>query len=68
MPSTTLDSDFDAAADTAAALWRAANHAKESRAWSYREIETTHMVVSNRPNELAAILLETVSEASPREA
>lgn len=51
----TLNPKTDVGAD---AFWRAANHAKESSAWSYKELETTHMVASNQPNELAAILLE----------
>ena len=36
----------------------AAAHARASAAWRYREIATNHMVASNRPAELAAILLE----------
>lgn len=39
---------FDAAAD----------HARRSPAWRSLEIHTTHMVASNRPRELAAMLLE----------
>lgn len=42
----------------ASALLRAADRAKSSPEWRYVEIETTHMVPSNRPKELAAILLE----------
>ncbi len=41
---------FDAAAD----------HARRSPAWHYREVDTNHMVASNRPGELAAMLLEMV--------
>ncbi|MCO1660020.1 alpha/beta fold hydrolase [Pseudonocardia humida] len=33
-----------------------ARHARESPAWRYHEIATTHMVPENRPDELAAIL------------
>jgi pimeloyl-ACP methyl ester carboxylesterase len=33
-----------------------ARHARESAAWRYHEIETTHMVPENRPAELAALL------------
>jgi pimeloyl-ACP methyl ester carboxylesterase len=40
------------------AFWNAAAHAKASDRWRYREIATNHMVASNRPLELAAILLE----------
>ncbi len=39
------------------AFWRAARHARESAAWSYHEIMTNHMIPSNRPRELADILL-----------
>jgi hypothetical protein len=40
------------------AFWAAAEHAEASDRWRYFEIPTTHMVASNRPNELAAILLQ----------
>jgi pimeloyl-ACP methyl ester carboxylesterase len=33
-----------------------ARHARESPAWDYHEIATTHMIPENRPDELAAIL------------
>jgi hypothetical protein len=36
----------------------AAARARTSDAWSYHEIATNHMVPSNRPDELATILLE----------
>jgi pimeloyl-ACP methyl ester carboxylesterase len=39
-------------------FWAAADRTKSSPAWRYREIETTHMVPSNRPAELAELLLE----------
>jgi len=55
----TLDPKSDPGAD---ALWRAADRAKNSPAWRYAEIETTHMVASNRPSELAAILLKGLGE------
>jgi pimeloyl-ACP methyl ester carboxylesterase len=45
------------------ALWRAAKRAKESPAWTYKEIETTHMVASNRPAELAEILVGLAASA-----
>jgi pimeloyl-ACP methyl ester carboxylesterase len=48
----------------AAAFQRAADRAKSSSAWRYAEIETTHMVASNRPGELAAILLEGLAKES----
>jgi pimeloyl-ACP methyl ester carboxylesterase len=41
-----------------AAFERAAQRARRNPAWRYREIATTHMVASNRPQELAAVLLE----------
>lgn len=40
------------------AFWSAADMAKASPAWRYREIATNHMVASNRPDELARLLLE----------
>jgi hypothetical protein len=39
-------------------FWSAAEMAKASPAWRYREIATTHMVASNRPADLARVLLE----------
>jgi pimeloyl-ACP methyl ester carboxylesterase len=39
------------------AWWAAADHAQASERWRYFEIDTTHLVVSNRPDELAEILL-----------
>ncbi len=42
-------------------FWAAADRAKASPAWRYREIATTHMVPSNRPGDLAQLLLELVS-------
>lgn len=38
----------------------AAEHARRSPAWHHREIHTNHMVASNRPEELVAMLLEMV--------
>lgn len=38
------------------AFWDAAEHAKASPRWRYHEIDTNHMVASNRPSELAGIL------------
>jgi pimeloyl-ACP methyl ester carboxylesterase len=38
------------------AFWDAAEHAKASIHWHYHEIETNHMVASNRPEELATLL------------
>ncbi len=42
------------------AFWRAARHAQASADWRYHEIATNHMVANNRPDELAAILLDLV--------
>ena len=39
-------------------FWAAADRAKASPAWRYREIVTNHMIASNRPEELAGLLLE----------
>ncbi|MBV9382878.1 MAG: alpha/beta fold hydrolase [Streptosporangiaceae bacterium] len=39
-------------------FWDAADRAKASPAWRYREIATGHMIASNRPRELAGLLLE----------
>jgi len=39
-------------------FWAAADRAMASPAWRYREIATGHMIASNRPGELAWLLLE----------
>jgi pimeloyl-ACP methyl ester carboxylesterase len=39
-------------------FWTAADRARHSPAWRYREIATNHMVPSNRPDDLACMLLE----------
>jgi pimeloyl-ACP methyl ester carboxylesterase len=39
-------------------FWAAADHAKTSQDWRYREIDTDHMILANRPAELVALLLE----------
>ena len=41
-----------------AAFWRAARHAKSSPAWRYFEIDTNHMLASNRPEETAKLLAQ----------
>jgi pimeloyl-ACP methyl ester carboxylesterase len=38
----------------------AAGHAKASDRWRYAEIDTNHMLLANRPNEVTALLLELV--------
>ena len=45
-------------APAAGVFWAAADRARQSPAWRYREIATNHMIPSNRPDELAALLLE----------
>jgi pimeloyl-ACP methyl ester carboxylesterase len=40
------------------AFWTAADRARSSPAWRYREIATNHMVPANRPQELTEMLLE----------
>ena len=37
---------------------KAGYHAKSSPRWRYHEIASNHMVPSNRPKELAALLLD----------
>jgi pimeloyl-ACP methyl ester carboxylesterase len=44
--------------EPAGPFWAAADRARQSPAWRYREIATGHMVAVNRPGELARILLE----------
>jgi pimeloyl-ACP methyl ester carboxylesterase len=39
-------------------FWKAARHAQSSSSWRYFEIDTNHMVASNRPKELARLLLD----------
>jgi pimeloyl-ACP methyl ester carboxylesterase len=39
-------------------FWRAADRAKADPAWRYREIDTDHMILVNRPEDLVRILLE----------
>ncbi len=39
-------------------FWAAADRVRASPAWRYREIATNHMIPSNRPEELAGLLLE----------
>lgn len=53
----TLDPPTDVGAG---ALVRAAERARSSPAWGYHELATTHMVPSNRPDELTEILLGLV--------
>jgi pimeloyl-ACP methyl ester carboxylesterase len=39
-------------------FWDAADRARRSPAWRYREVGTGHMIASNRPGDLARLLLE----------
>jgi pimeloyl-ACP methyl ester carboxylesterase len=39
-------------------FWAAADHAKTSQDWRYREVGTDHMILANRAPELVALLLE----------
>jgi pimeloyl-ACP methyl ester carboxylesterase len=39
-------------------FWDAADRARHSPGWRYREIATNHMIASNRPGDLARLLLE----------
>lgn len=48
-------SDSGEAANSA--FWQAGRHAKSSARWRYHEIATNHMIPSNRPEELAEVLL-----------
>jgi pimeloyl-ACP methyl ester carboxylesterase len=48
----------EARPEPAGPFWAAADRARQSPAWRYREIATGHMVPVNRPEELARILLE----------
>jgi pimeloyl-ACP methyl ester carboxylesterase len=40
------------------AFWDAATHAQASTRWQYHEIATNHMIASNRPEELATLLVD----------
>jgi pimeloyl-ACP methyl ester carboxylesterase len=39
-------------------FWAAADRVRRSPAWHYREIDTNHMIPSNRPGDLVRLLLE----------
>jgi pimeloyl-ACP methyl ester carboxylesterase len=40
------------------AFWTAAEHAKVSQDWRYREVDSDHVIAMNRPADLVALLLE----------
>lgn len=42
-------------------FWEAGDRARDSAAWSYHEIDTNHMIPSNRPGELADLLASLVA-------
>jgi pimeloyl-ACP methyl ester carboxylesterase len=44
--------------DRPSAFWRAAEHAKSSPHWRYREIDTDHLAPVNRPDETVERLIE----------
>ena len=44
--------------DPGGPFWAAADRAAHSPAWRYREIATSHMIPSNRPDDLVRLLLE----------
>jgi pimeloyl-ACP methyl ester carboxylesterase len=46
------------------AFWEAAERAKASPRWRYHEIATNHMVASNKPAELAQLLVEIAGTSS----
>jgi pimeloyl-ACP methyl ester carboxylesterase len=47
-------------------FWDAADRVRQSPAWRYREIATNHMIASNRPDELAGLLLELTAGGGAR--
>jgi hypothetical protein len=47
------------------AFWAAADRARQSPAWRYREIATDHMIASNRPEELTRLLLDLTDRPGP---
>lgn len=56
--------ETDASEIGEAAFSAAAERAKGSDRWRYREIATNHMVLSNRPQELTDILLAALDETA----
>jgi pimeloyl-ACP methyl ester carboxylesterase len=39
-------------------FWQAADHAKTTAGWRYREIDTDHMILANKPAEFVSLMLE----------
>ncbi len=44
--------------EPAGLFWAAADRARHSPAWRYREIDSSHMIPTNRPDDLTRLLLE----------
>ncbi len=44
--------------DQPGAFWAAADRARHSPAWRYREVNSSHMIPTNRPDDLTRLLLE----------
>jgi hypothetical protein len=61
---TYIKATLSPASDRGESAFRAAaQRAKDSPAWRYEEIATTHIVTSNRPAELAKILIGVACSA-----
>ena len=45
------------------AFWRAAKNAASSTAWRYAEVDSNHMLASNKPNETAQLLINVRNAA-----
>jgi hypothetical protein len=61
---TYIKATLSPASDLGESAFRAAAHrAKDSPAWRYEEIATTHIVTSNKPAETAKILMDLVGAA-----
>lgn len=55
---TFIKASADSAEAPDSAFWTSARRTQKSPAWNYHEIATNHMVPMNRPEELAAIVLD----------
>ena len=55
-PLTFIKATGEPRSETEGPFWLASDRAKQSVAWKHFEIDTNHMIPSNRPDELAAIL------------
>lgn len=54
---TYIKATADVRTDPPGPFWIASDRAKASDAWTHHEIDSNHMIPSNRPDELAAILM-----------